>query len=159
VKNTEIGYGIEIRWQYHISRSHFSWFRSYNKCKYSLNRSQWLCRLRHRSKAVSFLRLRVRIFLGAWMFVLCLLCVVLVAASVTSWSVQRNHTGTVCLIVCGLENLKERSGLGPSFCAKIVLHNLELKIFWRTFSMFLSTCPSTKGKSFREAQNMVRIYL
>jgi len=55
--------------------------------------------------------------------------------------------------------LQKRSGLGPICRATMVLHNLELKIFWRTFSVCLWTYPSTEGKSFREALVMARIFL
>jgi hypothetical protein len=71
-------------------------------------RSRWPRSLRHTWAVAGLLGSRVRIPLKAWMFVsLCLLCVVQVAASATSWSlVQRSPTGCVCLSVCWSRNLK-----------------------------------------------------
>jgi len=53
------------------------------------------------------------------------LCVLLIAASVSAWSlVQKNHTGCVCvclcLIMCDLETSKS-GDLGPSW---VVAHKL-----------------------------------
>jgi len=59
-------------------------------------RSPWQCGLKYRYAAVRLLGSRIRIPLWAWMFLLCLLCVLQVAASEKSWLLcRRNATGRV----------------------------------------------------------------
>ena len=109
--------------------------RLFISCHYNMYRSQWPFGLMRTSEATWLLGWRVRISLRSWM---CLLCVVYVAASATSWSlVQRSPIGCVCVIVSLIVSYLETSTLRkarPAFGCYVTEEREEIVTILRWYN-------------------------